>query len=333
MKNWNEIINIISILIIAFMFMIIIVQGKSWQRDLAQQKLNIVCENATRSAFETILNAGDLDISYLDMGQVRINPTKSLSKFAEVVCLNYDMAITQANIDHVLSFVPCAVLVCNDGYYVTELGEIMSSSDSQKGEYKLKWSIKKPFMYKASNNKAIALNLYDQTWKMITINNDNTIKCDYGNSFLDVNVAHYGITKDKILELVNDKISNEMLYALNKTNDKADKQILMQLPIVNGSNGINRINRPTFLVVMQGVDFAGKDKLSNATLSGYKTIRKRVVLGFRDLDGNKRYCYEYQIPEELIFNIEDYFDTTYQAAKAGYEPSFDLMEKSVRDDY
>lgn len=333
MRNWNIIINLISILIIVIALITMSIHIKSYQRDYDIEKLKIVTEYANKAAFNTILNAGDLDIAYMDMGQVRINPTKSLKIFSELVCLNYNMAINDKNIKHVMSFIPCAILVCNDGYYIAEPSEIMSSNESLGEEYELKWSIKKPFVYEAiQNKKGIALNMYNEDWKMITINNDDTISCEFGNSFIDLPIAHYGITKEKVLEIVNDTINDEMLYAINN-NDKKDYILKAQLPTVKSNNGINGINRPTLLVILQGVDFASDKKISNATMSGYKTIRKRIVLGFIDMDGEKRYCYEYQIPESMIFNIVEYFDNTYQASKAGYEPSFDLMEKSVKDDY
>ena len=55
-------------------------------------------------------------------------------------------------------------------------------------------------------------------------------------------------------------------------------------------------------------------------------------IGFMDYDGNKRYCYESQLPNDLLGNVESFFNSTEEAAKAGYLPAYLYLQMKIKLD-
>ena len=359
MKVWSAIFNLFAVVLLAFLLILFYRTEEVNTRQFEELRLRYAMDYATEAAFRATIGVDDIAIDYVDMDGVQINPSLALETFKAIICLNYDMSLSEENMRHIENAIPTGVLFTRDGYYVLELSEIDTTPKSVAqggdgvtgGEYVLKWSIKYPYkVYKERAGKkywyATSLNpLVDGRWTRVEV---GTGTISDGKTFNDLIYGITGLSAKEVKTEISRLVMNDIAYIIDNRNMQETaigKMGRFYLPVSSQTETtINNVRRPTLMMFMQGVDFAGNDILDGASVGGAMTVRKRVVVGFRDVGaGIDYYCYERQLTQlekefpGKIFNAIKFFDSMEDAAREGFEPhvlalSYDLEDKNVKDD-
>ncbi len=323
MKIWAAIFNVFAVLILIVLLAIYRNVSITSEKQFNELRLKQAVEYSAEAAFWSTLETEDISIEYQDMNAVVINPYRSLEVFEELMCLNYNVPPSSENKKHIESFIPVAVLACNNGYYITSLEEIDTTPTNGVAgkEYGLKWSIKKPYTI-VNGITTYAVNMSNNTWTSARQDGSNLIIED-GVDLFD---------KDTIIRTINNQITKDMQYQIDKINaNKKSSEIKFYLPMTQTTSGVNPITKPSFMIFVQGVDIASTKKLDAINVSGSRTIRKKVILGFT-VGANNYYCYEGQLPEALIPNIKEFYTSIEEAAANGYYPYFEYLTRDIEDE-
>lgn len=328
MRVWTPIFNFFAVMVLLFLVVVYHNTATVIDREFQEERLRLAVSYAAEAAFQSTLSVEDLSIDYLDMEGVMINPGNSLDIFKSVLCLNYNMSASEENLAHLDSYIPTAVLAGNNGYYILTMSEDDDTPGDgiSGGDYKLRWSIKKPYTVKIGDTY-YAVNIHTGSWTSVR-DMGGTLEINEGTSL------PYGIDKEAVLRIINTRIMQDMLFEIQRRNfNKEPWEYKFYLPPVQTTSGVNPITGPSFLIFVEGVDFASPTKVDAVSVAGFKTIRKRVVVGYRDPStGRKYYAYEGQIPSNLLVYADNYFDDVEEAAKAGYIPNYDLIQKKINYD-
>ena len=153
------------------------------------------------------------------------------------------------------------------------------------------------------------------------------VKYDQGNEAIP------GVTKDMIRKVVSETITREItkgIIARNRVIEYSKEPYNFFIPSELTKTGINPIVKPSLIIMLQGVDFASSVKVDAMSVGGVTTDRKRVVVGFIQ-DGYKYYCYERQLPEDIISLSKEFFNNVEQAAQAGYHPHYEYLGNRIRE--
>jgi hypothetical protein len=297
-------------------------------REFQEERLRLAVDYAAEAAFQTSLTVEDLGMEYLDMSNVTVNPGNCLDIFKSVLCLNYNMSASEENLAHLDNYIPTGVLCGNNGYYILTMSEddTTPTNGVKGGEYCLRWSVKKPYTVRIGNTY-YAVDIRRGSWVSVRDNGGN-LEVSEGTSL------PYGIDKDGVLRLVNTRIAQDMLYEIQRRNfNKEAWEYKFYLPPVQTTSGVNPITGPSLLIFVEGVDFASPVKVDAVSVAGFKTIRKKVVIGYKDPStGRKYYAYEGQLPSSLLLYADNYYNDVEDAAKAGYAPNYDFIQKKVNYD-
>lgn len=331
MKTWYGIFNIVALGLIMIMMSIFYTQTDTMKKEYDTHRLNIAITYSAEAAFMETLNVGDVNLSYTNMSDVILNPTYCLEIFESMMCLNYGMSDNEENRLYIESCIPTALLACNDGYYITLLSDVSTYDESTQKEIGFKWSMKLPYTVECPNGE-IAVSLNSQKWIKATKNNDGTLSLLYGNNYADSAVSGL-LTRDLVKRSINTTLTNAIARNIDLVSTlRGDSNYNIYLPAKQTSSGINGIISPSLLILVQGADFSGEAKVEEAVIAGLKTIKKVRIIGFIDYDGNQRYCYEGQLPKNLQDNVENFYNSTEEAALAGYVPSYKYLQTKIELD-
>lgn len=338
MRVWLPIFNLIAIVILGFTIVIFFNIYNSMNVDFEQLRFNKAVEYSTELAFLNALSIEDIDTDYTTLGNVIVNPGNTLDLFSTMMCVNYDMSLYDYNRLYVQDAIDIMVLASGDGFYVTQLLEDDSTpNDNIDGnEYYLKWSPKIPY-YVNVGNEVYAVDLQNRTAMGVSTNLYNINKPE---DIIDIkDISEIGNIEDNLSELVNNQINKVILYELDRKRNKLDRafEYKFTLPGKTTKSGVNPINGPGILVLMNSKKFLGIDGIDTISVSGFKVIKKVNVLAFKDSStGIKYYCFEGQMDPEDIgtkYVIEDYYKSTYEAAYDGYKPHFGLLANKIPENY
>lgn len=336
MKIWSALFNMIAVILILFLSIAYFNTTRVLERDFDQARLNLAVEFATRAMFEKTLEIEDLGMDYTELGNVQINSSDALDIFTSLMCINYDMSTSEENKRHIENSIASAVLASSDGFYITQLvKDDTIKGDGLVGDSRvLRWSPKIPY-YVHVNNKTYAINFVEQTYASVNphkngASNDST-------SIMIPTTPGYplSITDRIALQSVNNQIVDTILNEMKISNDnRKSVDYKFYLPVETTAKGVNPIDGPSVLVLMQGVDFASSQRLNALSVSGYKVVKKINVLGIREkATGRRYYCYETQIPFDKIddYEVEDYFSTIRDASldARGFTPHYEFLERKV----
>ena len=335
MRVWSSIANIIAIALASFLIIVFYQMDVIMAKQFDELRLRYALNYASEAAFMSTLEVYDVGIDYVDMEAVTINPSYCLDTFKSLMCLSYDMSLSEENFAYIETFMPVAVLLCNDGFYVASIEEINDLEDGNHGgNYGLHWNMKKPYNYVVKPDKPISatnplysITLHSEKWSSVYETNGQ-VRITYGEEY------PAGLSKQTILNAVNNKITEEIRVAINKRNmvNSNPWKTTFYLPSDLTASGINNLNRPSLLIMLQGADLGRGGKIDAVSVGGVKTERKRIVVGFTQ-NGIKYYCYEKQLPESMLENVEEFYDDVEDAARAGYKPHYEYLAQRYRETF
>lgn len=227
--------------------------------------------------------------------------------------------------------------------------EKLNTTENRSNE--LIWSVKLPYEIKI-DNQTIGLNLTNGDTIVVMNNNvarhsgfserskipyifrENGKEETYYKFKENYTYLDFSGTAFSKLKLSDDikvqRINNLLATALNTSiqdvvNTRGiNANYTVYLPSSTTQSGVNPITSNTLLLSMSKASFAGKYAfLSEPVLSGYKAVSKEYIVGFIE-DGEKRYCYASQLPENI--KREEVFYSMYDAMMANYQPSFKYLK-------
>jgi hypothetical protein len=332
-RVWSTIANIFGIFFLGFYLITFYNLAKLNDKQFEELRLRYVVNYATEAAFLSSLEVYDIGIEYQDLEGVNIDPSYCLDIFKAMVCLNYDMSLSDENFSMLENYIPVAVLMANDGYYVTSMVEVDDIYDNLPGSnYALKLSMKKPYTIKldedapvSQSNPLYAFDLHSENWtSAFSVN--GKLQISNGESFPT------GINRNTVTRAVTTRITEEINYAIKQRNELYNDNLstLFYLPSSLTYSGINTLDKPAMLIMMQNVDFACSERINAVSLGGVKVDRKRNVVGF--VENNRRYyCYETQLPQTAVNSVVDFYNDVEDAAEAGFYPHFVYLKEPARE--
>lgn len=353
MKTWTPIFNFFAILVMLVYMELFYGLKDSYQRDFDTIRLSTVLDYATEAAFLNTTEEGDISIDYNNLYTVTLNPANSLEVLESMICINYGMSITEENLKYIETFIPTAVIACNDGYYITKSSEIpivLEDGTAAGVEHKFKWSLKQPYSLerrKANGDitKAYSVHMNDKAGVGVRDNGGEAELVyfeDYGDIIWGNGMSDIPkITEEEVRTTINSTLTDAITYNVEEVlKDRGGVNFKFYLPASQTAGGLNEVQYPSFILIMNGADFAGKAEINQAVVGGYRTARNVKVIGYkRVIDGEERqlYCYESQMTEEERAangsTIINYYSSVEEAAKAGYTPDYEFIFKKIDTSY
>lgn len=350
MKMWSPISTFLSLLVCVYLIYFVYMINIETERQFDEQRLRYAVDYATEAGFRAALSSDDLGIDYDDMTDVKISPTNALRTFESLMCISYDMPISDANLAYIESFMPTAIVVCTDGYYVAKTTESDIELDDKinGGNFGLKWGLKIPYSvvksaldkndpaYDPTQAEYIAFSLKGLPLYKVSKTPDNIIVSET----IDPSAAgDYASYFDKAI--LSEKLNKEVNLAVRLRNEnfsaKDGNTDLFYVPSDFSTVRNNAIKEPSFVTMLQNVDFAGAQKLDIISVGGTKVSKKNLIVGFIPnknkyglKSGQKYYCPADKLPLEFANCATAYFDSMDEAAKSSYVPAVSLMSSITK---
>jgi hypothetical protein len=344
------IFNFIALCCLIVMLTTFHIQLETSTTEYDTYRLSKAIEYSGEMAFNYSLSSVNNELTYQDMNQTTLSPNLCLPAFEELMCLNYDISICEDNMKYIEDSIATALLATNDGYYITLMSEVNATGEAHSNIYEFNWSPKLPYTIKTYDDKdnlasEIAVCLGSEKWIRV---NANTLDITNGNSFADIGsiktssnengVASpsMSLTSETVSRAINTRITNAITQNIDSIKEiRSDKDYSLYIPSEQTSNGLNKINSPSLILIMKDVDFSGQAKVRNAQISGLKVIKKIRVIGYLDETNQKKYCYESQISDSINvkLNALAYFNSVEEAALAGYTPDYNYIFNKIDAKY
>lgn len=354
MKVWSVLFNFFAVMLLIYMTYVLVDDVKLNKQQFNELRLKYAIDYATDAAFQQAIQGGRLGIDYTDLSSVQILAESTLPAFRASMALSYDISMSNANLRMIDNYISSAVLVTSDGYYLATEQEVNTTEyDTLGGVYELKWGLKKPFTVEypwssggVNYTTLVGYSISGEKWKAIEQNKStNKLEAYYGDVWEELPRGTETVctpstetafcTKYKtdlqqdIIREANRQMTQDINYYITERNSKTDNNVkhdFVYLPAKQTNTGVNPVSRPSLLITMSDVSFAGLKDVSVNSVGGFTVILKKRVIGFEE-NGQKYYAYEGQIPSPRISDISRYFDTIDKAVKEGYQPHIEYLTK------
>lgn len=332
MRHWSIMYVVVCFYVLAIVMFSAYEMVNQGKQEFEELRLRYAVDYATEGAFRCTLGIDDIGTDYVDMDNVKINPSVSLETFKTILAMSYDMSLSEENMRHIENSIKAGVLFTRDGYYYLDMEEVDNTpTDAVKGmEYQLRWGVKNPYkIQKGGYWYSVNLNPYvDEEWTSVEI---GTGKIEEGKQFNDPVRGVTGLVGKEVQAAISSLVMSDINRVIAKRNaERLDGEGTpsMYVPAGADTKTINNIKRPTLIMILQGVDFAGQKRLDAVSVGGVRTTRKKLVVGFEER-GIKYYCYEQQLPISELASAKYFFNSMEEAAKEGYEPHFTYLAKII----
>jgi|GEM_PF-1090432 len=296
--------------------------------ELERLKLSYAADFATDAGTMELLNTGSLDMDYTDQGSFNLNPELALDTFLSVFCLNYDMQPTEENKALMKDFIPVAAVATFDGYYVAQHtlvrngGGPYPETGASDSDWDLAFGMKLPYTYERSGDtsKTYALNM-GLDYSLVL--QDGSLTKLAG---LPPNETGAAMSRIEARKYINDRISQHMAYVIDETNRTSPywhNRFFIPSQLTN-IRGVNPIEGPSFIVLVQGVNLASVRPISGFSVAGTRIDQARMVVAYRRPAGAsmiKYYAFADQLPANyasLGIALDEMFTTPRDAAEQGY---------------
>lgn len=361
MKVWNALFNFIGVLIVAFMIMVINNLEEVNQMNFEEVRLAQAVDYANEGAFRIVVESDSIGTDYTDGGleEIKINPSGVVDAFSNIMCLSYDMSLSEENIDKISQSLVTGVMCAVDGYYILEEFEIDNDPTDSVigGEFELRWGVKRPYIvysegFNDGEQRMFAVNLVNEKSIEYLPESEQaryaepftlgealvyrmTYAADEGED-LDENKGPVGFYDNTLPSLEADKqawaysrseigklLTNDIAIAVNARNIRSRGKEVKQfyMPSADSFTGISHIKSPTLILIFQDSTFLNGYDLDAVSVGGHRVKVASKVIGFIGKDGEKYYCFAgQQLGEESKY-------------QAGTEKLFKNIHEAAKDDY
>ncbi|MDX8360770.1 hypothetical protein [Cytobacillus sp. IB215316] len=324
MSRFFGLINITSLLFFAALIVGFVNYVKNETDEIEQLRLSYAIDYATDAGAQEMLRTGSLDMDYGNHKYLNINPELALESFLNVFAFNYDMVPSEENKQTIKQYMPVAAVATFDGVYlanhqlVRNRGGNYPEGPVNDADWDLIFGMKTPYTH---NDSGVSYALNMGMSYTIAIDG-NVMRRDEGLPPRD----GVPLTKQQAWSMINKIISQDMAYSINKTNEhNPDWANNFYIPdSISSVRDNNSIQGPSFITLVQGLDFTTPRPISAFSISGSKIDQARMVGAYiRNVNGEdiKYYAYLDKIPEVDIgasIQLINVFSTVREAASEGY---------------
>lgn len=303
MNRGFGLVLVIPILFLCFCLTAQITMVKQEEEEMEEYVMSFAIDYSTDAAVAEMLNMSNLGQDYMNINKVNTDPQLALTSFLNMMCLNYDLPLTdQARLQIESAYMPIFCVAAYDGYYLYTPKE-----DADHGWY-LQGSLKTPYTH-VVGDKYYALNL----------GGENALLLQNG-SLSKVTLDSQNIEKEEAYRQINSIVSDSLMYHF-QTNTGRDNEFLYFPASMTSIKKVNPIKGPSVLAFIDGWDFKTTHAVSAFSIGGARIKNARMVAGYtQDLNGMKIKLYSYAdlLPEDKADIIAEMFTSVEEAAKAGY---------------
>lgn len=272
------------------------------ERQLEEYVMTFAIDYSTDAAVEEMLNMSHLGQDYADQGRTNADPEVALSTFINLMCMNYDLPLTdKARMQIESGYMPLFCVAAYNGYY------LYTPTKDAKGGWYLQGSQKVPYSYEIGN-KYYALNLGGENAHLLQ-----------NGSLTKVTLESQGIAVDEVFRQINSKVSDVLMYQFQQGTNRHGEFVYIPSDMTTFKQ-VNPIKGPTVLSFIDGWDFKSGHAVSAFSIGGARLESARMVAGYEgiNLDGTvtKLYSYADLLPEGA--HITDMFTSVEEAAREGY---------------
>lgn len=350
MKNWLMVFNFVALCCLIIMVTTFYIQLETATTEYDTDRLSKAIEYSGDMAFHYSLSSVNSELAYQDMNQTTLSPSLCLPAFEEMMCLNYDMSICNDNLKYIEDSIATGLLATNDGYYITLMSEVNETGEAHSDTFEFNWSPKLPYtiMTYDDNDKLaseIAVRLGSEKWIKVNANNlgitNGTSYAELGSiktspKEAGVPAASISLNSETVSRAINTRITNAITHNIDAIAElRSDKDYTLYIPSEQTSSGLNKIDSPSFILIMKDVDFSGQAKVRNAQISGLKVIKKVRVIGYLNELNQKKYCYESQIADSYRVKLKAVavYNSVEEAALAGFTPDYNCIFNKIDTSY
>ncbi|GMQ55939.1 hypothetical protein AN1V17_03310 [Vallitalea sediminicola] len=289
-------------------------------QEFEQLRLSFAVDYASDAAIWELLNSKDLSMDYSDTNYLSADPKLALETFVDVFSANYGLNFDETNKAHIkMNFIPAFVVAMYDGYYVATPTLVNNDynypeNEINNGDWDLLFGPKLPYTYEY-NGSTYALNM----------SGENALKINKNMLSTHKDLPPGISSKEDNLGEISRIISSNISYTVNKLNETNTRWAnTFYIPRnLTTYTGVNSIEGPSVLALVQNVDLATLRPISAFSVAGSKIQKARMVAGYTR-DGTKYYCYADKLP--TFINVENLYPTIKEAATAGYYCDIKYME-------
>lgn len=317
------IVNLVAIIFLAALLVGYMHYVSKEKNEIEQLKLSYAIDYASDAAAMAMLESESLEMDYSMRKAFSVDPQLALDTFIDVFCFNYDLQPTAENRAMIKDYIPVATVATFDGYYMATHQLVRNSGGNYPEtaadgvDWDLIFGMKNPYYYH-HNGKSYAMNMgLDYTLVL----DGNSLYRETGLPPTDTGTLMEIEAWNKINKLISGDIANT-INDMNKENLnwKNSFYIPSQLSTISG---VNSIEGPSFLVLLQGLTLTTAKPISGFSVSGAKIDETRMIAGYTR-NGTKYYAYADRIPTSLT--VDDMYSTAKEAALDEYYFDGEYME-------
>lgn len=292
----------IPVLFCAMLTLLMVNNVRQEEMQLEEYVMKFAIDYSTDAAVEEMLNMSHLGQDYADQGRTNSDPEVALDTFLNLMCMNYDLPLTdKAKLQIESGYMPVFCVAAYNGYYM-----YTPIQDGEGGWY-LQGSQKIPYAHEVGD-KYYALNL----------GGDNVHLLQNG-SLTKETLESQGLTKEEVYRQINSIVSDALMYEFQENTGRGSEFIYIPSDLTTFKQ-VNPITGPTVLAFIDGWDFKSNHAVSAFSIGGAQMETARMVAGYEVVnpDGTvtKLYAYADLLPEGT--HIVDMFTSVEEAAREGY---------------
>lgn len=275
---------------------------KQEERQLEEYVLTFAIDYSTDAAVEEMLEMSHLGQDYADKGKTNADPEVALTTFLNMMCMNYDLPLTDtARMQIESGYIPIFCVAAYDGYYI-----YLPRADREGGWY-LQGSQKIPYAYEVGD-KYYALNLGAETAYLLQ-----------NGKLTRVTLESHGISVDEVYRQINTLVSDDLMYRFQENTGRGSEFVYIPSNMTTIKQ-VNAIQSPTVMAFIDGWDFKSNRAVSAFSIGGARVESARMVAGYEIVgaDGvvTKFYSYADLLPDNA--HIINMFASVEEAARNGY---------------
>jgi hypothetical protein len=329
MSKHFGIVNMVCVIFIAALIFGYLIYEKSEREEIERLKLSYAIDYAADAGAMAMLKTGDLNMDYSKRKYFTVDPELALDTFLEVFCFNYDLLPTPDNKAMIKDYIPVAAVAAYDGYYVAQQqlvrngGGNYPGNDIKDADWDTVFGMKIPYAY--SNNISTTKYALNMGLEYTIALTGTDMTKQEGLPPTDTGVMTPLNAKVWINDLISNKIANT-INTINENNPNWKNRFYIPSQF-SSRIGVNPIEGPTFMILVQNVTLSTARPISGFSISGTRIDAARMVIGYTRVgsDRTQYYAFADSVPKDTEgLEIKEMFSNVNEAAAAGYyyDPAF-----------